>query len=65
MLAKSDINIEFDSETRDYYVIWEPVILGMGKTKDEALDDLRAAVHFYADALIDLKLQDISLTKED
>ena len=65
MLAKGEINLQYDQEIREYYVIWDPAIIGMGKTKGEALEDLRAAAHFYADALIDLKLEDISLIKED
>ena len=65
MLAKGDINLQYDQEIREYYVIWEPAIIGMGKTKGEAMEDLRTASHFYTDALIDLKLEDTTLIKED
>jgi predicted RNase H-like HicB family nuclease len=63
-LAKNDINLEFDSETGEYYVIWKPVVIGMGKTGCEALEDLREAAHFGVDTLIDLKLKDIGIRKE-
>jgi len=62
-LAKNDINLEFDKETRKYYIVWEPIVIAMGKTKHEALKDLREAAHCGVDTLIDLKLQNIK--KED
>ena len=65
MLAKGEIDLKFDREIREHYVIWKPMVIGMGKTRHEALEDLRTAAHFYADTLIDLKLQDISRQKED
>ena len=65
MLAKGKINLEFDSETMEHYIIWKPVVVGMGKTEDEALEDLRAVSHFYTDTLINLKLKDIDTGKED
>jgi predicted RNase H-like HicB family nuclease len=62
-LADNDINLEFDSQTGEYYIIWRPVVISAGKTKDEALEDLREAAHFGVDSLIDLKLENIK--KED
>jgi len=62
-LAENDINLEFDSQTGEYYIIWKPVVISTGKTKDEALEDLREAAHFGVDSLIDLKLANIK--KED
>lgn len=59
MSRKRDIEIEFDDQTRDYYIIWQPVVIGSGKTKAAALQDLREAAHFGVDNLIDLKLKDI------
>jgi len=56
---KRNIEIEFDEETQDYYIIWKPVVIGLGKTKANALQDLREAAHFGVDTLIDLKLKDI------
>jgi hypothetical protein len=59
----SSIDLEFDKESGEYYIVWEPVIIGAGKTADEALEDLRAAGHFGVDTLINRKLQNIK--KED
>jgi hypothetical protein len=64
MSRKNDINISFDEETRDYYVIWEPIIIGMGKTEVKAWQDLREAAHFCVDSFIDLKFKDITIGKE-
>jgi predicted RNase H-like HicB family nuclease len=33
--------------------------VGLGKTKTEALDDLRAAAHFGIETMVDLKLREI------
>lgn len=65
MSRKNDIDIELDEGTQNYYVIWEPIVIGMGKTKREALQDLKEAAHFGVDTLIDLKVKDISIGKED
>jgi predicted RNase H-like HicB family nuclease len=62
-LAKNDINLEFDIETGEYYIIWKPVVIGMGKTRTKALEDLREAAHFGVDTLIDLKFKDIRKEK--
>jgi hypothetical protein len=64
-LAQSNINLEFDRETQEYHIIWEPMVIGMGKTRREALEDLRMAAHFGVDTLIDLKLKDAGIRKED
>ena len=60
MSDKNDIIIEFDEGTRNYYIIWEPVVVALGKTRQKVLDDLRQAAHFGVDTLIDLKVKDIS-----
>ena len=60
MPSTSDIEIEFDGETQDYYIVWEPVVISLGKTKGEALEDLREAAHLFVDTLVDLKLKGIS-----
>jgi len=65
VLLKSDINLKFDREAQEYHIIWEPVCIGMGKTRHEALEDLRMAAHFGVDTLIDLKLKDAGIRKED
>ena len=53
------INLEFDKEGGEYYIVWKPVVISAGKTEDEALEDLREAAHFSVDTLVDRKLQDI------
>jgi len=57
-LANS-IDFEFDKKSGEYYIVWEPLVIGTGKTRDEALQDLREAAHFGVDAMIDRKLKDI------
>ena len=56
MPGTSNIEIEFDEETRDYYIVREPIVISLGKTKDEALEDLREAAHLFIDTMVDLKL---------
>ena len=64
MSENSNIEIEFDDVSRDYYIIWGlPISIGSGGTEIEALQDLREAAHFCIDLLIDQKLKEIS--KED
>jgi len=62
-LVKNAINLEFDNQSREYYIIWEPVVIGTGKTTRDALEDLREAAHFGVDTLIDLKLENIKKEK--
>ena len=64
-MAESNIKLEFDSETREYQIFWAPVVIASGKTRHQALEDLRTAAHFGVDTLIDLKLEDIDIKKED
>ena len=59
----NSINFEFDEKSGEYYIVWEPVVIGAGKTAGDALQDLREAAHFGVDTMIDRKLQDIK--KED
>ncbi len=61
-LANS-INLEFDKESGEYYIFWEPVVIATGKTADETLRDLKEAAHFGVDTMIDRKLKDMK--KED
>jgi len=53
----NNIKIEFDEETQNYYIIWQPIVVSLGKTKGEALEDLREAAHFGVDTIIDLKIK--------
>jgi predicted RNase H-like HicB family nuclease len=62
-LDRNDIKLEFDRETGEYYIVWKPLVIGMGKTSTKALEDLREAAHFGVDTLIDLKLKNIKKEK--
>ena len=59
----NSIDLEFDKKSGEYYIVWEPVVIGAGKTAGEALEDLREAAHFGVDTLIDRKLE--NMKKED
>ena len=59
----NDIKLEYDRESGDYYIVWEPIILSAGKTTRQALEELRGAAHSGVDTLIDQKLAKIK--KED
>ena len=59
----NNINLEFDEESGEYYIVWEPAVIGTGQTKDQALQDLREAAHFGVDTMIDRKLK--AIEKED
>ncbi len=62
-LPYDGIKIEYDVESQDYYIIWRPMtVISMGKTKQEALEDLRAAAHFGVDRLIELKLNMLTVS---
>jgi predicted RNase H-like HicB family nuclease len=65
MSRRNDIDVEFDEKNQGYYAIWEPIVIGAGKTRHEALDDLRQAAHFGVDIFIELKLRNIGKTEED
>ena len=49
MALKGNIILEYDQESREYLAFWEPVIIGMGKTERDAVDDLTAAANLYLD----------------
>jgi len=42
-----EIKIELDKVTQHYYIVWELSVIGLGKTKQEALEDLREACTFW------------------
>ena len=59
MSGRQNISIEFDAESREYYIIWQPMmVISSGKTSHEALEELRETAHFGVDTLIDMKLKD-------
>lgn len=61
----NEIHIEFDEVAKGYFAVWEPVVIGTGKTMRKALDDLRQTAHFGVDTFIDLRLENINKIKED
>jgi hypothetical protein len=54
----SRIEVEYDEATLSYFVIWRPVIIGSGATRNEALEDLSKAAHFCIDTFVGLELKD-------
>ena len=64
MSRRQDIEIELDPETNDYFIIWEPRVISLGRTPEDALSDLREAAHQGVDTLIDLKMQSLKKAKE-
>ena len=64
MSRRQDIEIELDQETNNYFIIWEPRVISLGRTPEDALSDLREAAHRGVDTLIDLKLQALNKVKE-
>jgi len=58
-LEYQEINVEFDPESREYCIIWQPMaVISSSRTRQEALEELRETAHFGIDTLIDLKLKD-------
>lgn len=50
-----DMQIEYDTVSNTYYVVWQPiVVVGAGSTKKAALDDLKTAAHFGIDTILNL-----------
>ena len=50
MTVTGDILLEFDEETREYFAVWEPIIIGIGKTEQEAIQDMMAAAEVLLDS---------------
>ena len=67
-LPGNKIRTEYDDDSQGYYIIWQPLTtIGMGRTGQEALEDLRAAAHFGIEVMVNSKLKEIGidpLTKE-
>jgi predicted RNase H-like HicB family nuclease len=60
-LPDNEMQIEYDEAICSYYVAWKPMAaMGMGKTKEKALEELRQAAHFGVDTAVNLKLAEIS-----
>jgi predicted RNase H-like HicB family nuclease len=62
-VVSNNIKLDYDKESGDYYIVWEPVVMSAGKTACQALEELRGAAHSGVDTLIDQKLGKIK--KED
>jgi len=60
MLPPGDeITIEYDEVSQSYYAVWVPPrAIGLGRTRREALEDLRAAVDFGVETFIGSKLEE-------
>ena len=61
---RHDIIIEYDDTTESYFIIWEPVVIGLGDTIHSALKDLQKAAHFGIDTTINLKRKSLIIKKE-
>ena len=56
-----EIQIEYDEQSHDCHVMWKSGrAIGLGTTLREALEDLRQAVHFYIDTIIDTELTELN-----
>ena len=60
MLHNHSIEIEYDRDSGEYYIIWQPVVIGSGTSLHELLKDLRETAHFGIDTFVDMKLASIS-----
>jgi predicted RNase H-like HicB family nuclease len=59
-LPYDEIIIAYDDDSQSYYCIWRPLTsVGLGGTKAEALDDLRAAAHLGIETMVNSKLREI------
>jgi hypothetical protein len=59
-LHDNEMQIEYDEVIRGYYIAWRPAAaMGMGRTKEKALEELRQAAHFGIDTAVILKLAEI------
>jgi predicted RNase H-like HicB family nuclease len=59
-LPYDEIMIAYDDDSQSYYCIWRPLTsVGLGRTRAEALDDLRAAAYLGIETMVNLKLREI------
>jgi len=58
----NEIRTEYDDDSQSYYVIWQPLTaIGMGRTEQAALEDMRAAAHFGIETMVNPKLRTMIL----
>ena len=54
----TDIQIEYDTISRTYYIVWQPmVVVGGGSSRKAALDDLKTAAHFGIDTILNREME--------
>jgi hypothetical protein len=54
-----DIQIEYDTVSHTYYVVWQPMmVIGAGSTRKAALDDLKNAAHFGIDTILSKEIEE-------
>lgn len=57
----NEIRIEYDNDSQSYFVIWQPLTaIGMGRTEQAALEDLRTVANFGIETMVNSKLNTIS-----
>ncbi|HEY31956.1 MAG TPA: hypothetical protein G4O10_02480 [Dehalococcoidia bacterium] len=62
LLLSDEIRTEYDDDSQSYFVVWRPLVaIGMGKTEQAVLDDLRAAAHFGIETMVRSKSRAIGL----
>ena len=53
-----DLQIDYDTVSNTYYVVWQPmVVVGAGPTKKAAMDDLKKAAHFGIDTILNREVE--------
>ena len=62
----NEILIEYDAETWNYFAVLEPMpAMDMGETENEALEDLKKAVCFGIETMINSRQVEIGYCKGD
>ena len=53
-----DLQIEYDTVSNTYYIVWKPMaVIGTGSSKREALVDLKEAAHSGIDTIINIEIK--------
>ena len=56
-LPYNEIRHEYDDESKCYYIIWQPlIVIGIGGSEKETLEDLRVAAHFGIETMVNSKM---------
>jgi hypothetical protein len=60
-LAPDEIVIAYDDDGQGYYCIWRPLTaVGIGRTRQEALEDWRKAACFGIETIVNSKLTELA-----